>query len=84
MAGVVSIAALARLLSRKRHHEAEQQPPQHDPADELKAKLAAAREPEPPETPAQPEPEPLSIDDRRAQVHEKAQEAIDEMRGPET
>ena len=83
MAGVVSIAALARLLSRRHHHEPAAPVP--DPAGELKAKLAASREPEP--QPERPPPAPeaeLSLDDRRAQVHEKAQQAIDEMRGPET
>ena len=82
MAGVVSIAALARLLSRRHHHEPPGAP-EPDPAGELKAKLAASREPEPEETAPPPEAA-LSLDDRRAQVHEKAQQAIDEMRGPET
>jgi hypothetical protein len=84
MAGVLSVAALARLLSRRRH--AEPHVPAPDPADELKAKLAASRAPEPVDAPAPtqvtPEPEPLSVDDRRARVHEEGQRAIDEMRGP--
>jgi hypothetical protein len=83
MAGVVSIAALARLLSRRHRHEPAA--PEPDPADELKSKLAAAREPEQPEpVPAEPPQEAdTSLEARRAQVHEKAQQAIDEMRGPE-
>jgi hypothetical protein len=90
MAGAVSIAALARLLSRRKHRAP--QAPEPDPAVELKAKLAASREPEAasPEPEGGPaaqrpaaEPEPLSVDERRAQVHAKGQQAIDEMRGPD-
>jgi hypothetical protein len=90
MAGAVSIAALARLLSRRKRQAP--RTPEPDPAVELKAKLAASREPEaaspePVDEPAaqQPaaEPEPLSLDERREQVHAKAQQAIDEMRGPD-
>jgi hypothetical protein len=41
------------------------------PAEELRAKLAARREPEP-----EPEPEP-DVDSRRADVHDRARRAID-------
>ncbi len=47
-----------------------------DPAEELRRKLANAREPEPKDEPAA---EPESLDDRRARVHAKAREAIDAM-----
>jgi hypothetical protein len=44
------------------------------PADELKAKLAATREPEP-ESVAPPE----SVDERRADAHARARHAIEEL-----
>lgn len=81
MAGLVGIAALARLLaSRRTRVEAPAQPPfpTADPADALRRKLAETRErPAPPavETAATTE----TIDERRARVHAKAQEALDAM-----
>lgn len=64
-----------RALLRRRAHGAE-------PADELRAKLAANRPPEEPE----PEPEatapdePLDgVDARRADLHARARQAIDEL-----
>jgi hypothetical protein len=47
-----------------------------DPAEELRRKLANARDAEPEHEPAA---EPDSLDDRRARVHAKAREAIDAM-----
>ena len=65
-----------RALLRRRAHGAE-------PADELRAKLAANRTAE---EPAEPEPaatapdEPLDgVDARRADVHARARQAIDEL-----
>ena len=61
-----------------------------DPAAELKRRLAESRaaEPEPeraPEPKPEPEPEPeapkQSLDDRRRAIQERAQAAIDQMRG---
>jgi hypothetical protein len=80
MAGLVSIAALARVLARRRRHEA---PPVvvGDPADELRQKLSETREAPveaPPEPPAPPEPDE-TLDERRSRVHAKAQEAIEAM-----
>jgi hypothetical protein len=56
-------------------------------AEELRAKLAESRAPEPlaVEEPAaepepQPEPEPDSPDERRRRVHEEGRAALDEMR----
>ena len=48
-----------------------------DPAQELRAKLAEARE-----APPEPDPEPLSLDpdDRRRAIHEHGRAALDEMR----
>jgi hypothetical protein len=59
-------------------------PPQPDPAEELKQKLAESRTEEA-TPPPEPEPEPaqpMSIDERRREVHERAQAAIDQMRDP--
>lgn len=93
LAGLVGIAALARLLARR-----EQLPPgptttpgEPDPAAELRRKLSETRA-EPPAThePGAPEPgapaadeEGESLEDRRARVHAKAMQAIDEMKEPE-
>jgi hypothetical protein len=41
------------------------------PADDLKAKLASTKE---------PEPEPAGVDERRADVHARARHAIEELR----
>jgi hypothetical protein len=58
-------------------------------ADELRAKLAETREPEPQpaaeavveESPAaEPEPEPESPDERRSRVHEEGRAALDDMK----
>ena len=64
-----------RALLRRRSHGAE-------PADELRAKLAANRtteEPEPEQEATAPD-EPLDgVDTRRADVHARARQAIDEL-----
>jgi hypothetical protein len=44
------------------------------PADELRAKLATTKEPEP-----EPAPAP-GVDERRADVHARAREALDELK----
>lgn len=74
-----ALAALAGILGiawwRRRKHEPPAQAPPADPAEELRAKLAASREPEPeaePETPA-------DVADRRQDVHARARAAIDEL-----
>ena len=59
-------------------------PAQPDPAEELKQKLAESRTEEaalPPEPDPEPE-QPMGIDERRREVHERAQAAIDQMRDP--
>lgn len=86
LAGLVSIAALAKLLSRRRRHRPA--PAEPDPAAELRRKLdetrgatpadtspAAAAEPAAPDAGEQP-----SVDERREAVHARAQDAIDAMR----
>lgn len=83
-AGLVGIAALARLLAARRTPvEAQPQlpPPPADPADELRRLLAESREPAEPAVvspPVGPERE-SSLDDRRARVHAKAREALEAM-----
>jgi hypothetical protein len=67
LAGVLGL----RALLRRRRRPA----PSPSPADELKAKLAETKVPEP-----EPEPEPAGADARRADVHAKARQAIDELR----
>jgi hypothetical protein len=59
-----------RALLRSRHHEAAAEPP----VDELREKLAAAKAEETP-------PEPATVEDRRADVHDRARRAIDELGG---
>ena len=82
MAGLVGIAALARLLAgRKAAPVPPALPPpapETDPAVELRQKLAASRDDGPAdETLAGVATE--SLEERRARVHAKAQEAMDAM-----
>jgi hypothetical protein len=81
-AGIVGIAALARWL-RRRTHEAggPVDEPVADPAQELRRALDESRAskaaPEPLTTPTA---EDASVDDRRADVHARAESAISRMR----
>ena len=81
MAGLVGIAALARLLAGR--NAAPVPPalpppaPETDPAVELRQKLAASRDGPADETLAGVATE--SLEERRARVHAKAQEAMDAM-----
>jgi hypothetical protein len=91
MAGLVGIAALARVLARRSRHEApsassEAAAPASDPAEELRRKLSATRATpdEPPDSqdiapPAAPDE---TLEERRSRVHAKAQEAIEAMQDP--
>jgi hypothetical protein len=81
LAGVAGIAALGRVLARRKlsvesvaSHPAASAAA--DPAEELRRKLAAQREPEPEAGPA---PAVETLEERRARVHAKAREAIDAM-----
>lgn len=69
-----------RVLLRRRV----QGSPPVSPADELKAKLAAAKEKDgeriPEEEPSPEEEPPAGVDERRADVHARARRAIDELR----
>ena len=83
-AGLVGIAALARLLAARRDRtEAPALPPVSpagDPAEELRRKLAESRDPDAPaaELPGPPARDE-SLEERRARVHAKAQEALEAM-----
>ncbi len=80
LAGIAGIAALGRMLARRRHPaESIAEPPANtadDPAEELRRKLADQRRPEPEVEPAAA---PETLEERRARVHAKAREAIDAM-----
>lgn len=87
MVGLVGIAALGRLLAKRSAPSPVARPepvPEEgeDPATELRERLAAQRTTEPvaPEEVAAPEGE--TLEERRARIHAKAQEAIDAMREP--
>jgi len=73
---LIAVAGLfgVRALLRRRRHEAAAEPP----VDELRQKLAEAKA----ETTAAPEPqpEPEGVDARRADVHERARRAMDELK----
>jgi hypothetical protein len=79
--GIVGVAALARLLHHRRHVAAVAPPEAADPAEELRRTLADRREAEaePIDAPAGAADEP-SLDERRAVVHARAEEAIAQMR----
>jgi hypothetical protein len=103
LGGALGLAWLWRFLTRE--HAQQQQPPRHDPAEELRAKLAQAREAaddrdefdaaegQPVDEVERPraaaaeaaievEEAPLSLDERRRAIHEKAQQALGEMNRP--
>lgn len=99
LAGAVGLAALARHRSRRPVGIPAGYPGDHDPAEELRRKLADQRTDElpgdgdgssapvatPPPVAAQPvEPQPADLETRRAGVHTRAQEAIDLMHGSKT
>jgi hypothetical protein len=74
LAGAVGGAAVYRALRRRSAPATLEE----SPADELRAKLAAARAGE---TPVVDETGPLDPDARRRAVHEQGRAAIDELRG---
>ena len=90
-AGVVGVAALARMLARRRPApKPVAAPPADDHAEALRRKLDetrasdAASAPTSTAAPADVEDKAPreSLEDRRARVHAKAQEAIDAMKEP--
>jgi hypothetical protein len=86
LAGILGIAALARALRRRHAPTSAPAPPAltPDPADELRARLQQSREAEAITVPADDETsrDTVPLEERRARVHAKAQEAIDLMREP--
>lgn len=83
LAGLAGIAALARLLAR-REHAGPLPPPlppsQLDPAAELRDKLAEQRADAPAESAAPEDDEPReTLEERRARIHAKATQAIEEL-----
>ena len=80
---VLGAVGLTALLKRRREHEVEpwEPAPTATPADDLKAKLAESRGGEEAES-AEPEPpvvEDPDADARRADVHARARQAMDEL-----
>lgn len=81
LAGIAGVAALLRRRSRQRivtppnPQRSLPAPPLADPAVELRQKLQETRAPD-------PEPEAtVSLEERRARIHERAKEAVDLMHG---
>ena len=67
----------AWLFRRRKKNE-----PAADPAEELKRKLEESRAPQPEPEPATPvEQQERPLDERRDEVHRRARESIDRMRG---
>lgn len=95
MAGLVSVAALAKLAHRWRRSAGTQEPLEPDPAEELRRKLDEVRSSGEPEAPAgttgaaagsdaqEEGGSAPTLDERRAAIHAKAQAAIDAMREDE-
>jgi hypothetical protein len=80
-AGIVGIAALARLLRRRAAAASAEPEPAPDPADELRRVLDESRGAEEVVLPAAPElSEQASLEERRADVHARAESAIARMR----
>jgi hypothetical protein len=94
LAGLAGLAGLVKLLRRRRAGtlpERDTEAIEPDPAEELKRRLADAREqpalshlaatsePEPAYEP-ESESEPMPLTERRARLHAKAQETIESMR----
>ena len=91
LAGAFGVAALWRLLARRPPAPLPEPQPQADPADELRRKLAEARETvddrdefdaaegTPVDHVAEPPAGPRALEERRRAVHEQAQEALGRM-----
>lgn len=88
IAGGLGVAALLRQLLRHQPAPPPAAPPAADPAEELRAKLEQARAaPDDRDefdaaegTPVDEVGQPSSLEERRRRVHDKAQEALGEMR----
>ena len=73
IAGGLGAATAYRALRRRPE-------PLEDPAEELRAKIAATKTGSDPEVGSDPAV-PRGVDDRRREVHEQGRAAIDELRG---
>ncbi len=83
MAGLVGVAALGRVLSRRRAATGVGEPASAaDPAEELRQRLAAQRTADTTPIGETENATGETLDERRARVHAKAQQAIDSMREP--
>jgi hypothetical protein len=69
VAGGLGLGAILKRRSRPAHS--------HDPAEDLRAKLAQTKAPEP--EPQSEAPQPETVEGRRADVHAKARQAIDDL-----
>ena len=85
IAGLVGIAALGRFLARRRGRSSGSplEVPARDPAEELRRKLDEQRGDTATEARPSTDAHSESLEERRARVHAKAQEALDAMREPD-
>jgi len=80
LAGIGLAMGLGWLFRRRKKNA-----PPADPAEELKRKLEETRTAEPEPEPAPPVEQPeRPLDERRDEVHRKARESIDRMRGDDS
>lgn len=81
LVGVLGALAVWRVWTRRRDRHPEPERPEPDPAEELRRRLAETRVQEDDEgtRPDEAPPATETLDERRARVHAKAQEAIDAM-----
>ncbi len=90
IAGGLGVAALQRAL-RQRKPSPPQEPQPHDPAEELRAKLAEARGAGDDRddfdaaegVTVDAAEEPRSLEERRRAIHDKAQQALGQMKADE-
>ncbi len=84
----LGIAALIRRLRRSSRpvesapvaEEAAAPAAEDDPADELRRKLAESRAED---EPAAVSPQPVTVEERRAEIHGQGRSALEEMREPD-
>jgi hypothetical protein len=77
----VGIAALVRWLRRRDSEPGVTEPPEDDPADELRRKLAESRSAE--DTDEAAASAEATVEERRADVHEQGKATLDEMSSPD-
>jgi hypothetical protein len=79
LALVLGALGLTALLKRRRERTAVTSPAAPSPADDLKATLAESRSAEQTPEPEPPAAEDPDVDARRADVHARARQAMDEL-----